>query len=82
MNKMLKKYFDGHQKALSMKLLMDALSLHFEGISAESREMLSDGLVYLLSELGKEEPQEVLFGCKIEPMWPRDICLKHLMFLE
>lgn len=48
----LNKYFSGYQTSLSIELLANALDLHYEGLSAQSKGFFVQGLSHLASRCG------------------------------
>lgn len=48
----LNKYFSGYQTSLSIELLANALDLHYEGLSVQSKGFFIQGLDHLASRCG------------------------------
>ena len=68
LGQVLNKYFDGYQSGLSIKLLVESLEYHYEGIDDNAKSILLRGITDLLAEcckkmhrdeLGLEKPLEL-----------------------
>lgn len=60
----LHKYFDGYSSGVSIKLFIEAVEYHYEGLDASARDVLKNGLTDLLSECGQKIHRDELFSHK------------------
>ena len=54
MGQLLNKYFSGYQSSLSIDLLVNALELHYEGLTEDCIGTLKQGFTDLISQCGQE----------------------------
>jgi len=61
LGRILHKYFGGYQSGLSIKLLIEAIEFHYEGLDENAKEVLGEGLTDLLAECSRTFHRDELF---------------------